>query len=98
MGKVINIRISVRTHTLPNDHKENKEHMKEISKTFFESSDRNIVFLSVPIIILSLANSNCAAFNFSAPSTAALMAAILTKLARSVDQKGLELGLVTIIL
>lgn len=51
--------------------------------TFFDSSDKNRVFLSVPIIILSFANSNCAAVNFSAPSTAALMAAIFTRFARS---------------
>lgn len=51
--------------------------------TFFESSDMNIVFRSVPITILSFANSNCVAVNFSAPSTAALMAAIFTKFARS---------------
>lgn len=52
-------------------------------ETFFESSDIYIVFLSVPIIILSFANSNCAAAMFSMPSTAALMAAIFTKFARS---------------
>lgn len=44
----------------------------------------NIVFRSVPIIILSLANSNCAEVNLSAPSTAALMAAIFTKFERSI--------------
>lgn len=63
--------------------KEIENRHPEMGETFLESSDRNIVFLSVPIIILSLANSNCSAFNFSAPSTAALMAAIFTKLARS---------------
>lgn len=51
--------------------------------TFFDSSDINIVFRSVPIIILSFANSSWVAVSFSAPSTAALMAAILTKFARS---------------
>ena len=51
--------------------------------TFFDSSDKNIVFRSVPMIILSFANSNCEAFNLSAPSTAALMAAMFTKFARS---------------
>lgn len=54
--------------------------------TFFDSSDMNIVFRSVPISILSLANSNSVAVNFSPPSTAALMAAIFTKFARS-DRK-----------
>lgn len=57
-------------------------HVKDMN-TFFESSDMNIVFLSVPITILSFANSNCEAVSFSAPSTAALMAAIFTKFARS---------------
>ena len=51
--------------------------------TFFDSSDMNIVFRSVPITILSFANSSWVAVSFSAPSTAALMAAILTKFARS---------------
>jgi len=43
----------------------------------------NIDFLSVPMIIRSLANSNCAAVNLSAPSTAALIAAMFTRFARS---------------
>lgn len=51
--------------------------------TFFESSDTNIVFLSVPMTIRSFANSNCSEDNFSAPSTAAFMAAIFTRFARS---------------
>jgi hypothetical protein len=50
---------------------------------FLESSDMNIDFLSVPMIIRSLANSNCAAVNLSAPSTAALIAAMFTRFARS---------------
>lgn len=43
----------------------------------------NIDFLSVPMIIRSLANSNCIAVNLSAPSTAAFIAAMFTRLARS---------------
>lgn len=43
----------------------------------------NIDFLSVPMIIRSLANSNSAAVNLSAPSTAALIAAMFTRFARS---------------
>lgn len=43
----------------------------------------NIVLRSVPISILSLAYSNSVAVNFSKPSTAALMAAMFTKFARS---------------
>lgn len=50
----------------------------------------NIVFLSVPIIILSFANSNCVAVTFSAPSTAALMAAMFTKFAKSASKKGIK--------
>lgn len=46
-----------------------------------------MVFRSVPIIILSFANSNCAAVTFSAPSTAALMAATFTKFARSSSRR-----------
>lgn len=57
--------------------------MNEI-RTFLDSSDKNIVFLSVPIIILSFANSNSEAVSLSAPSTAALMAAMLTMFARSI--------------
>ena len=53
---------------------------------FFDSSDMNIDFLSVPMMIRSLANSNCDAFNLSAPSTAALIAAMFTRFARS-DRK-----------
>lgn len=59
--------------------------------TFFDSSDTNIVLRSVPIIILSFANSNCPADNFSAPSTAALIAATLTKFAKSVQNEGIHI-------
>lgn len=58
-----------------------------IENTFFESSERNMVLRSVPIIILSFANSNCDAFSLSAPSTAALMAAIFTRFAKSVSKR-----------
>lgn len=55
----------------------------KVEHTFFDCSDINIVLRSVPIIILSLANSNSEVVNFSPPSTAALMAAMFTKFARS---------------
>lgn len=51
--------------------------------TFFDSFDMNIVFRSIPIIILSFANSNCTAADFSVPSIAAWMAAMFTRFARS---------------
>lgn len=50
---------------------------------FLDSSEMNIDFLSVPMMIRSLANSNCEAVNLSAPSTAALIAAMFTRFARS---------------
>ncbi|KAJ0857061.1 hypothetical protein HanRHA438_Chr13g0585681 [Helianthus annuus] len=44
------------------------------------------------MIILSFANSNCAAFNLSEPSTAALMAATFTRFAKSVANIVNKLG------
>lgn len=58
--------------------------------TFLDSSVTNIVLRSVPIIILSFANSNCFEFNFSAPSTAALIAATFTRFAKSAQVKAFK--------
>lgn len=74
--------ITIDNHNYKQKHEQTDSKVNDMH-TFFDSSDTNIVFLSVPITILSLANSNCLLVNLSAPSTAAFMAAMLTKFARS---------------